>query len=65
MIRRTIDAGSTRQVDFLKSLVRVASDNPPGDCAPHAEIAAAGFGRAGLRGRASSGAGRPWCAKTA
>jgi acetylornithine deacetylase/succinyl-diaminopimelate desuccinylase family protein len=28
-----------REVDFLKALVRVPSDNPPGDCAPHAEIA--------------------------
>ena len=25
------------QVDFLAELVRVPSDNPPGDCAPHAE----------------------------
>jgi succinyl-diaminopimelate desuccinylase len=25
---------------FLKALVRVPSDNPPGDCAPHAEAAA-------------------------
>ncbi|WP_432207887.1 ArgE/DapE family deacylase [Ancylobacter polymorphus] len=29
-----------REVDFLKALVRVPSDNPPGDCAPHAEVAA-------------------------
>ncbi len=28
-----------REVDFLKALVRVPSDNPPGDCAPHAEVA--------------------------
>lgn len=27
-----------REVDFLKALVRVPSDNPPGDCAPHAEV---------------------------
>ncbi len=26
--------------EFLKALVRVPSDNPPGDCAPHAEVAA-------------------------
>jgi acetylornithine deacetylase/succinyl-diaminopimelate desuccinylase family protein len=26
-----------RAVAFLKSLVRMPSDNPPGDCAPHAE----------------------------
>ncbi|MBS7539826.1 ArgE/DapE family deacylase [Ancylobacter lacus] len=29
-----------REVAFLKALVRVPSDNPPGDCAPHAEEAA-------------------------
>jgi succinyl-diaminopimelate desuccinylase len=29
-----------QQVDFLTALVRAPSDNPPGDCAPHAEIAA-------------------------
>ncbi|MBB3773029.1 acetylornithine deacetylase/succinyl-diaminopimelate desuccinylase family protein [Angulomicrobium tetraedrale] len=28
-----------REVEFLKALVRVPSDNPPGDCAPHAEVA--------------------------
>lgn len=27
-----------REVAFLKAVVRVPSDNPPGDCAPHAEI---------------------------
>jgi succinyl-diaminopimelate desuccinylase len=43
MIADAIDANWQRQVDFLKSLVRVASDNPPGDCAPHAEVAAAGL----------------------
>lgn len=29
-----------QQVDFLTALVRAPSDNPPGDCAPHAEVAA-------------------------
>lgn len=28
------------ETEFLKALVRVPSDNPPGDCAPHAETAA-------------------------
>lgn len=41
MIASLIEAEWEREVDFLKSLVRVASDNPPGDCAPHAEVAAA------------------------
>ena len=35
-----IDANFPREVDFLKALVRVPSDNPPGDCARHAEEAA-------------------------
>ena len=35
-----IDQNFPREVEFLKSLVRVPSDNPPGDCAHHAEVAA-------------------------
>ena len=36
-----IDAHRQEEIDFLGELVKVASDNPPGDCAPHAERAAA------------------------
>lgn len=36
-IHTHIDAGFDDQVAFLQSLVQVPSDNPPGDCAPHAE----------------------------
>lgn len=43
MIGSLIEAEWDREVDFLKSLVRVASDNPPGDCSRHAEVAAAGL----------------------
>ncbi len=39
----TIDANWDREVAFLKALVREPSDNPPGDCAAHAEVAAAGL----------------------
>ena len=39
-IRDTIEANWRREVDFLKALVRVPSDNPPGDCARAAEVAA-------------------------
>jgi hypothetical protein len=39
-------ANFLREADFVKALVRVPSDNPPGDCARHAEDSAA--------------AGRPW-----
>ncbi len=35
-----IDQNFEREVGFLKALVRVPSDNPPGDCARHAEKAA-------------------------
>lgn len=35
-----IDDNFPREVEFLKALVRVPSDNPPGDCARHAEEAA-------------------------
>jgi acetylornithine deacetylase/succinyl-diaminopimelate desuccinylase family protein len=39
-IRDTIDANWRREVDFLRALVRVPSDNPPGDCARAGEVAA-------------------------
>ena len=39
-IAATIDANFPREVAFLKALVRAPSDNPPGDCAPAAEVAA-------------------------
>src|ERR1700761_3253843 len=32
-----IDGSFADQVKFLAELVRVPSDNPPGDCAPHAQ----------------------------
>ena len=35
-----VDRNFTREVELLKALVRVPSDNPPGDCARHAEKAA-------------------------
>jgi acetylornithine deacetylase/succinyl-diaminopimelate desuccinylase family protein len=35
-----IDRNFSREVEFLKALVRVPSDNPPGDCARHGEAAA-------------------------
>jgi len=35
-----IDAAFPDQVRFLAELVRIPSDNPPGDCAPHAQRAA-------------------------
>ncbi len=31
-----IDAQHAQQIDFLRELVKVPSDNPAGDCAPHA-----------------------------
>lgn len=34
------EAAEALQVDFLKALVRVPSDNPPGDCGHHAEVTA-------------------------
>ncbi|MDA8052465.1 MAG: M20/M25/M40 family metallo-hydrolase [Rhodospirillales bacterium] len=40
-LREFLAARRTRQIDFLAALVRQPSDNPPGDCAPHARVAAA------------------------
>jgi acetylornithine deacetylase/succinyl-diaminopimelate desuccinylase family protein len=39
-IRDHIDRYHAAQTAFLSELVKVPSDNPPGDCAPHAERAA-------------------------
>jgi succinyl-diaminopimelate desuccinylase len=39
-IRDYVDGHHAEQVAFLAELVKVPSDNPPGDCAPHAERAA-------------------------
>ncbi len=43
-----IAARFAEEVEFLKGLVRVPSDNPPGDCAPHGEAAAAALEALGL-----------------
>ena len=40
-IHRFLETERPRQTAFLADLVRTPSDNPPGDCAPHAEHAAA------------------------
>ena len=42
-ITRVIEANWPREVEFLRSLVRVPSDNPPGDCAAAAVAAATGL----------------------
>jgi succinyl-diaminopimelate desuccinylase len=34
-----VDENFSRETAFLAELVKVASDNPPGDCAPHAALA--------------------------
>lgn len=40
-MKAIIEAAFDEEVAFLKALVRVPSDNPPGDCDPHADAAAA------------------------
>lgn len=40
-MKSIIEAAFAEEVAFLKALLRVPSDNPPGDCAPIAEAAAA------------------------
>jgi acetylornithine deacetylase/succinyl-diaminopimelate desuccinylase family protein len=39
-IRKYVDENHLAQIRFLAELVKVPSDNPPGDCAPHAVRAA-------------------------
>src|SRR4051794_20645259 len=36
LLKEFVDRGFEREVGFLAELVKVPSDNPPGDCAPHA-----------------------------
>jgi acetylornithine deacetylase/succinyl-diaminopimelate desuccinylase family protein len=40
-ISRLIERDEPAAIAFLQKLVRIPSDNPPGDCAPHAEETAA------------------------
>mgnify|MGYP002622832211 FL=1 len=47
-IRHLLDQRQEEQVRFLADLVRTPSDNPPGDCAPHAEVAAAHLEKLGF-----------------
>jgi acetylornithine deacetylase/succinyl-diaminopimelate desuccinylase family protein len=44
-----VERNFARQVEFLKALVRVPSDNPPGDCAPHAQAAQALLEKLGFK----------------
>ena len=44
-----IDTNHQEQVRFLADMVRVPTDNPPGDCAPHAERTARLLEKIGLR----------------
>jgi acetylornithine deacetylase/succinyl-diaminopimelate desuccinylase family protein len=44
-----IDRNFAREVEFLRALVRVPSDNPPGDCARHAEESARLLRRLGFK----------------
>jgi acetylornithine deacetylase/succinyl-diaminopimelate desuccinylase-like protein len=48
-IREFLAGERGRQTDFLAALVRAPSDNPPGDCAPHAERAASLLEELGFR----------------
>ena len=47
-IAQWISAHRAEQVDFLSALVKAPSDNPPGDCAPHGDMAAALLGAMGF-----------------
>jgi succinyl-diaminopimelate desuccinylase len=47
-IRAAVDRQHAAATRFLAELVKIPSDNPPGDCAPHAERAAALLGELGF-----------------
>ncbi len=57
-ISTIIDADFDAEVAFLAELVRVASDNPPGNCVPHAAKAAALLEQLGYTVEKASRAGR-------
>ena len=48
MILAAIDAGAAEREAFLARLVRTPSSNPPGDCAPLAEVAAQSLEKLGF-----------------
>lgn len=48
-IRRSLIARRAEQFRLLAELVKVPSENPPGDCAPHAERAAAALEKLGFQ----------------
>ena len=56
-----IDAHFDEEVRFLQELVRVPTDTPPGNNAPHAERTAELLAGLRLRGREARGARRPRC----
>lgn len=47
-LRAAVDRLHPAQCEFLAGLVRIATDNPPGDCAPAAAWAADALGRLGF-----------------
>jgi len=47
-VREFLDGAEAAAIDLLAELVKVPSDNPPGDCAPHAERAAVLLEQRGL-----------------
>jgi hypothetical protein len=60
-----IDAHFDEEVRFLQELVRVPTDTPPGNNAPHAERTAELLAGLRLRRRAPPGAGRRRAGATA
>ena len=48
-IRRSLIARRAEQFRLLEQLVKIPSENPPGDCAPHAEQAAAALEKLGFQ----------------
>ena len=47
-ISALVDARFEEEVGFVAELVRTPSDNPPGDCAAHAEVTAKALERLGF-----------------
>ncbi len=58
-IREYIRAHQEAETRFLAEIVKIPSDNPPGDCDPSAETVATLLEGLGFVGRAAQGSGRP------
>ena len=64
-IHAFVRAHAEAETRFLAEIVKVPSDNPPGDCDRSAAAVAKLLEGLGFHGRAAQGSGRAWSRPTA